>query len=492
MSLSLRASRAARGIASRRRLVPLLVAVLAACSPDQVVGSADLPNDILDPAAVKTPAGAMAAYRGALVQLDAAFGGYQPYVVHFGHPNGSFIATTGLLSDELQAGDLGGPLGTSSQYERVDARTLPEYTDPSTEPDATYRTTYSELQVVRAQARQAIGLLRTYAPDTSPALTGHLYAVLGYTEVMLAELFCSGIPLTTVDFDGDYTLAPPSTTEEVLQHAVALFDTALTLAADSARVMNLARVGKGRALLDLDRYAEAAQAVADVPDDFRYLENYYDQVTTTPDAFANFRYRPAGFAWFATVSNGEGGTGLDYIASGDPRTAAVPDGGTNTYGVTLYVPAKYSASGDTPIVLADAIEAHLIRAEAALNANDPSWLATLNALRTTCTDAASCPDPAPPGLGGVAGLPPLSDPGTRDARVDLLFRERAAWLFLTGHRQGDMRRLIRQYGRAPSAVYPTGSYPGGTGAYGTDVTAPIPASERAFNPKFTGCVSRGA
>jgi hypothetical protein len=55
-----------------------------------------------------------------------------------------------------------------------------------------------------------------------------------------------------------------------------------------------------------------------------------------------------------------------------------------------------------------------------------------------------------------------------------------------------MRRLIRQYGRQPNAVYPTGSYQGGTGVYGTDVTAPIPAAERAFNPKFTGCKSRGA
>ena len=47
------------------------------------------------------------------------------------------------------------------------------------------------------------------------------------------------------------------------------------------------------------------------------------------------------------------------------------------------------------------------------------------------------------GTGGVAKLGPLQDPGTPDGRVDLLFHERAFWLYLTGHRQGDLRRLIR-------------------------------------------------
>jgi len=129
-------------------------------------------------------------------------------------------------------------------------------------------------------------------------------------------------------------------------------------------------------------------------------------------------------------------------------------------------------------VLADWVEARLIEAEAALQAGDvPTWLAKLNHLRETAITPA---------------LPDTTDPGTPGARVDLLFRERAFWLFLTGHRQGDMRRLIRQYGRDQSQVYPTGLYPGGTGAYGSDVNAPIPALERQYNPKFTGCLTRGA
>jgi hypothetical protein len=86
----------------------------------------------------------------------------------------------------------------------------------------------------------------------------------------------------------------------------------------------------------------------------------------------------------------------------------------------------------------------------------------------------------------------LTDPGTAAGRVSLLFQERAYWLFLTGHRQGDLRRLVRQYGRSPNAVYPSGVYLApGTGFYGTDVTAPIPSSEY-INPLFQGCQNRDA
>jgi hypothetical protein len=96
------------------------------------------------------------------------------------------------------------------------------------------------------------------------------------------------------------------------------------------------------------------------------------------------------------------------------------------------------------------------------------------------------------GSGGVSGLAPLVDPGSDSGRVSLLFGERAYWLYLTGHRQGDLRRLIRQYGRDQSTVYPIGIYFGpGVGIYGSDVTAPIPYTETP-NPLFHGCFDRNA
>src|SRR5690606_39976882 len=93
----------------------------------------------------------------------------------------------------------------------------------------------------------------------------------------------------------------------------------------------------------------------------------------------------------------------------------------------------------------------------------------------------------------ITGLLPLEARGSQEARVDLLFQERAYWLFLTGRRHSDMRRLIRQYGRSGATVFPQGAYPAGPiGTYGTDVNAPAPASELLYNPQYQGCFDRQA
>ena len=85
----------------------------------------------------------------------------------------------------------------------------------------------------------------------------------------------------------------------------------------------------------------------------------------------------------------------------------------------------------------------------------------------------------------VAGLTPLADPGSTAARENLLFRERAFWFWGTAHRLGDLRRLVKNYGRTAASVYPTGPYFKG-GAYGNDVVI-IPAQAEKNNPDFEGC-----
>ena len=85
-------------------------------------------------------------------------------------------------------------------------------------------------------------------------------------------------------------------------------------------------------------------------------------------------------------------------------------------------------------------------------------------------------------------------PGTTAAQVDLLFKERAYSLWLTAHRLGDMRRLIRQYGRNSETVFPTGTFfhaGSASGNYGTDVNIILPNQEKN-NPNFTGCIDRAA
>jgi hypothetical protein len=411
------------------------------------------------------------------------------------------VVDVGALTDELTSSGLGRDTGSvGASGDAIDERYMLETitSDPS----------YEALQQVRGSAAQAIGLLATYAPASSPALRGEMYALAGYAELLLAELYCSGIPLSTLDFQGDFTYEPGSTTNNVYAHVIVLVDSALAMSSDSSAVMYLASVIKGRALVDLGRYTEAAQAVAGVPDGFHYQ---------LPISWATAAYpfgSPDGRNGL-TVATHEGENGIPFSSAEDPRVLVTPaqvtlidnatssyvTGDTNHFGVPLFTPAQYPPPGApaAPVTLASGVEARLIQAEATLRTGDPSWLAILNALRTTCTDVASCPTPAPAGTGGVAGLPPVSDPGASaqdTARVNLLFTERAYWLFLTAHRQGDLRRLVRDvslggYGRLPDTVYPTGFYFGGLGYYGDDVNLPIPTSERT-NPLFHGCLNRGA
>jgi hypothetical protein len=455
----------------RRWCAALLLPGLVACSMSDLIGTAPLPSTVNDPSATETPTGALAAYNGTLAQFRIAFGGRR--ATNVGQQVG-YVDLSGLLADELEDQLQVGLNNRIAVFEGLDIRILPERLDPKQDNGRDYGGVYKALHKVRGQAQQAIGMLRDFTPDGSPALRGHLYAIAGFSEVFLAEFFCSGIPLSTLDYKGDYTLSPALSTEAVFKHAQALFDTAIALSSDSAAFVALAKIGRARALLGRGVFDSAAITVADVQDGYRYVVSY----STVQGAQAgNFAWSNSANDWAYSVPDREGGNGMPYRSSGDPRTLT-STAGINQWGRQRYRPVKYNRDGATPIVLADWVEARLIEAEAALRADQPDvFLAKINHLRQTAITPA---------------LADTTDPGTLEGRVNLLFGERAAWLFLTGHRQGDLRRLIRQYQREQHNVYPSGVYPARGLSYGTDVNAPVPASEREQNSLFKGCLNRGA
>lgn len=504
------------------RVVSAIVAGLAAfviggCK--DLTGGQSLPAGTNDPSFYSNSTGAIGMRNAADSLFESAFLQY--------------IIDSGLLSDELedyQTGVSAGALiSSASVVDPLDERILPQMLNASASTSGGYRS-YQALQTARGAMNQAIGALATYDSTASPALRGEMYALQGYVEVMLADLFCSGVPLSTLDFQGDFTYHAGSTTQAIYDDAVARFDTAIMLSSDSARIMNLARIGLGRAYLDLGRYADAVQAVESVPVEFQYQIQVQWNTTGSYNQLINA----------FTVSDGEGGNGLRFISSGDPRTADTTSVKTSQ-GLQLYFMKKYAAalSGShySMITLANGVEARLIQAEAALHSGDASgWLMMLNTLRVTGTaDSVSWVDtvgitlpvygspgrllnsvsdtvwnPAhsrithiyvletylrpvwSAGTGGASGLYPITDPMDPQARVDTMFAERAAWLYATGHRQGDLRRLIRQLNREQGLVYPVGVYLApGQGVYGSDVSAPIPSSENP-NPLFHGCLNRDA
>lgn len=463
-----------------------LLLVATACSLSDLV-STKTPSGVTDPKSVETPAGAIDRYKGAMFRFRTVYGGFN---------NGSaYILVNGLLSDELSSGQYNTlENGNYTPMSVIDSRNISSYTG-----DASLRTTqvgiFSGLSATRLTAQDAIYALKSYASNIPTDLRGHAHALQGLSEVLLAELYCSGIPLSTLKDGGGFTYGKGYTTEEVLRHSLAQFDTAFSLYTDSIDFVNFTRVVKGRALLNLGEFAEAALAVKDVPNGFVF-QAHYSTLPAAAIGVANFTSFRSGVGSFGVVANVEGTNGLNFVAAQDPRL--VTD--TMTTPITAYplTPVVYAQKWRLPdeaasITIADWIEARLIEAEADYRAGNPTWLTKLNALRTTCTAGSPCASPAPAGTGGVAGLAPLTMPGSANASVDLIFRERAFWLFLTGHRTGDLRRMIRQYNRQPDSVFPVGNYPAGPdGMYGFDINLPVPQTEIENNGEYNGCFNRDA
>src|SRR4029077_8392717 len=293
----------------------------------------------------------------------------------------------------------------------------------------------------------AIDGLRTYLPDSAAAVA-RMFDFLGYTEVLLGEHYCNGIPLsgisgTTVVF-GD-----PIPNDSLFQLAIANADSALAVARgpDSARVAQFASVIKGRALLDRGRgfLPAAAAAVATVPLSFRFDVSHSLNVNDNQMWALNTSARRY------TMGDLEGGSGLPYVTANDPRIPRRLGTSTSTDQIfdsafPIFVIRQGIWGRTSNVTLASGIEAQLITAEAALQANDPTtWLSILNTLRTNTTLY-----PAPQtGFSAGPNLTALTDPGpsTNDSlRVDVMYRERAFWMYSTGHRLGDMRRLVRPAG----------------------------------------------
>lgn len=432
----------------------LMVFSVAAC--DDLMQVQGLPDNTSNPDALKSESSAYALSNSARFAFRNAFA--------------SYIRWSGLFTDELQSDERASLTGFVRGDVLADARV--DYIDRGTTPPGSEL--YADLHAARGASLQALGALRKYAPDTSHGQQAFMYIIRAYAQVMLADMFCSGVPLSTLEFERDFTYAAGSTTSEIYEQSILLFDSAVALLGNDTPVSSLAHVGKGRALLALSRFQEAADAVNNIEPGFIYAEN----VKGCPEGKCVFSggvgESRLGFS-VVTVSNREGG--LSIIFPQNSRTAA-DSVRVDRYGLPVFVPVKYISS-NASLVLASGLEAELIKAEAALYAEDiGNWLNILNTLRQN--------DPR------TSSLPLIQDPGP-EARLDTLFAERAQWLFLTGHRQGDLRRRLRQQpDLQPNDIYPSGPYPGMLGSYGTAVTFPISEDLEGPNPLFKGCFGRGA
>lgn len=437
------------------RPASLMAAVLVATGCSSDILNVATP-DVLNVADYNSPIGTTPLLNGVVQDFTNVYSGTQD----------GFIGSTGNMADEIQATDT------------FDDRLFPNQRSMTTTLPS-MDTYYLNLHRARAGATTAIKVWKQFKPTQKDSIS-LLYSMRGYVEDFFAEGYCSGVPFS--EEDGiQRTYGQPQTTAQILTRAAATFDTALSNAT-GANFVNLAKIGRARVLLNQGSYAAAAAAVSGVPTSFKYLT--YHSVATG---------RQNNGIWAGTVVSGsrymvgtkEGTNGLDYLLTpADPRMPWAPSTRTGFDGTSKNMPTqlKYPANNSSA-VLADGIEARLIELEATLQggtqADYDAVFAGLNSLRATAITPA------------IAALP--ASPTTKAAAVDMLFKERAYWMWLTGHRLGDMRRLIRQYGRDAATVFPVGpvvTRPAGT-VYGTDVNFPIPFDE-TNNQNFKGCLDRKA
>jgi hypothetical protein len=456
-----------------------LVGGVAACSNDDLLEAVD--PDVIDPTDINSAEGALALYVGALGRLRQATGGTS---VGSGAEGSSWLFG-GLLADEWSTSS------TFVQNDETDERTIQTS-------NSTVEGMFRDLARTRTSATQAIKSMKEFR-ETDVAKIAELYFARAFAEMQMANDFCNGIPLSDGSSD-EITYDTPRTNAEVFEVAIASADSGLALVqnatdADGIKIRRSLLVTKARALVGLDRQADAAAlvTVAAVPTNFSYEVTY--AVTSGSNVLWN---QPNSSLRYAVGDSVEGNArnllvknAIPFLSAKDPRVPAryvIASNGKDTTksqdGKTFArVTSLWARLTSVPVV--NGLDARLIEAEGKLEAGDIAGMMTImNALRAV-----------PPKLAEIqpTAMAALPLPATQRAAEDLYFREKAFWQFSRGHRLGDMRRLIRQYGRTQDQVFPIGEHYRG-GNYGADVNLPVPQAEEN-NPELNSkpaCIDRNA
>jgi len=423
-----------------------LLLALGAISCDDIVDVTD--PDIVTPESLNSEAGIQTLKAGSLGDFAIAMSGAAA-----GHgATTGLTVMSGLMADEYVYS------GTFPTRREADTRIL-----QNTNSDIDR--IFSNMHRARAGAEAAIELAQGFGGV--PEVESEMQSIVGYAYIMFAETFCGGVPFSKVPSDGGAIIyGEPLTQTEMFNAASTWFDQALASSSGNSDLANLARVGKARALLGLGQISDAATEVSSVATDFVY--NIEHSVNSPRQE--NGIYVMSTLRRQFSIADGKGGNGLMYRSANDPRTPW--DGGT-AFGqddITLYYNQLKFPSSNASVALASGIEARLIEAEAEVNMDNASGVQAIhNTLRATIS------------------LPALDFSGlTGDALMLAHMSERAFWLYSTGHRHGDLRRLVDVYGMQASDVFPWGAYFKG-GEYSTNLKFPVPQSE-ANNPNYAGCL----
>ena len=310
---------------------------------------------------------------------------------------------------------------------------------------------YTPLQQARFQLEDAFKRMDAFTDAQVPnraLLLAQMRAYVGYADLLLGEGMCE----MTMDN------GPRMTRAEVFAAAEARFTDAITraTAVNDASLLNMARVGRARARLDLKNLVGAASDAILVPSGFvRNAEFTEGGAAQRENRIYNLtirnEYLSVAIPYRNLTVNGVSGT----VA--DPRVRVKDAGKKANDGVTpLFQQQKFIAqTGGTSHPIASWNEAQLIYAEAV---GGQQGFDALNAVRT------------------ANGVPTLTGPApTGQAFTDLVLEERRRQLFSEGQRYGDMLRYNLPFVKGVTLKGNT---------YSDLTCVPLPDVETRNNPNF--------
>jgi hypothetical protein len=411
------------------------LASLAACSDASKILDQEAPSRV-DASTLDNPAYAQLLVNGAIGDFECALGNY--------------IIAGGLVGDELIDAQL------SQAGWDYDRRTIFSGSIP-------YGTTqcaanqvpglYTPLSVARFQADNALKKLQAWTDAQVPSrqsLIAQAATYAGYSLVLLGEAMCSA----AID------LGPEMSRAQLFAAAQDRFTTAIAAASSNPAMLNAARIGRARALLDQGKLQEARADAVLVTDQSFVLNASYSAANGRRE---NLVWSQMYRGLFSSVDPSY--RSVTYGGVADPRVTVV---NANTTGQDRATPiwrqTKYPLIG-TPIPIARYAEAQLIVAEADnANNNTANAIAIINALHAK------------------AGIPAYTGGATQTEVQAQIIEERRREFFLEGQRLGDLIRYNLTAVPAKGTAFKNGgSYGNNTGI---QLCFPLPDIERNNNPNI--------
>jgi hypothetical protein len=409
--------------------VALFGLTLAACNLEQAAPSRVIANDLY------APGNAQLLVTSTISDFECALAQY--------------IIATGLVGDELIDAQL------SQAGWDYDRRTIVAALN-------TYATAqcgsvqvpgyYTPIAIARATADKILESLEGWTDEEVTGrqdLMGQAATFAGYSLVLLGETSCSAA----------LDAGPELTPTQLFTEAEARFTQAIAAAqaANNTDFLNMARVGRARARIDMKKYADAKADAALVPDNYVHNATYSAANARRENLVNTQLYRGLYSSVDPSFRN------LTVGGVPDPRVNVVDAGAAGQDRVTrIWRSTKYPLI-TSPIPIASGDEAILIAAEADVEANNlTAAVAGINKLRAK------------------SSLPAYAGGTQAEVRAQVI-DERRRELFLEGQRLGDIIRF--NIPQTPAAGTP---FPAKGGVYGNQLCFPLPDVERNNNPTLSG------